>query len=90
VIARIRVKVRRREEAGAIISEETHTVVVDPNGAIISLAMAVRPGDTLTLEHLISREEKEIRVVRVADKQSQVAVEFTSSAPRFWHIDCPP
>jgi len=40
-------------------------------------------GDTLTLEHLISREEKEIRVVRVADKQSQVAVEFTSSAPAF-------
>jgi len=57
-------------------------------------AVAGTPGDALTLKHLMSREEKPIRVVRLTEEEPialpRVAVEFTSPAPHFWHIDFPP
>lgn len=93
VIAGIRVRVGRRENADSVLSEDSQTLVVNAHGALLTLAMAVRPGDGLTLRNLMSSEEKQVRVVRVFDKQTpptQVAVEFTSPAPHFWHIDFPP
>ena len=93
VVARIRVKVLRQEDAGDIMSEDTHTVVVNAHGALLSLAMLVLPGESLTLENSMSRERKQIRVVRVGEKQAskhEVAIEFTTPTPRFWHIDFPP
>jgi hypothetical protein len=42
----------------------------------------------------MSREEKQIRVVRVTEEEPialpKVAVAFTAPAPHFWHIDFPP
>jgi hypothetical protein len=93
VAARIRVKVLRQEGAGEMMSEETHTLVVNAHGALISLAMVVRPGEALTLENLLSRDRQQSRVVRVGEKQAskhEVAIEFSSPAPHFWHIDFPP
>lgn len=94
VVARIRVSVVRNDAGRDIISEDTHTFVVNAHGALLPLAMMVRPGDALTLKHLMSREEKPIRVVRVTEEEPvvlpRVAVEFTSPAPHFWHIDFPP
>lgn len=92
VLAHIRVNVRRREGANNVLSEDTHTLVVSAHGALLRLAMIVRPGDALTLKNLMSQEEKEIRVVRMDQKQTPkaVAVEFTTPAPKFWHIDFPP
>jgi hypothetical protein len=93
VVVRIGVKVLHREDAGGIMSENTHTLVVNAHGALLPLAMMVRTGDPLILKHLMSSEEKQVRVVRVDEEQiipREVAVEFTSPAPRFWHIDFPP
>jgi len=94
VVARIGVSVVRHDPARDIISEDTHTCVVNAHGALLPLAMTVRPGDALTLKHLMSREEKQIRVVRVTEEEPialpKVAVAFTSPAPHFWHIDFPP
>jgi hypothetical protein len=95
-----RTKIERTEgssqlhAARDIISEDTHTCVVNAHGALLPLAMTVRPGDALTLKHLMSREEKQIRVVRVTEEEPialpKVAVAFTAPAPHFWHIDFPP
>ena len=93
VVARIRVRVLRRDDTCETITEETHTLVVNAHGALISLAMAVRPGEPLTLENVVSRDRTQVRVVRMGEKQSskqQVAIEFISPAPHFWHIDFPP
>src|SRR5271169_861546 len=92
VVARIRVKALRHESANDILSEDTHTLVVNAHGALLRLAMIVRSGDVLTLKNSMSNEEKEIRVVRVDEEQTPklVAVEFTTPAPKFWHIDFPP
>jgi hypothetical protein len=75
------------------VSEDTHTLIVNAHGALLSLAMIVQQGDALALKNLISSEEKEVRVVRVTDQQTNpkaVAVAFASPAPKFWHIDFPP
>jgi hypothetical protein len=90
VVTRLRVKVLRHEGAHDILSEDTHTLVVNAHGALLRLAMIVRRGDVLTLKNSMSHEEKEIRVVRVDEKQKVVAVEFTTPAPKFWYIDFPP
>lgn len=93
VVARIRVRVLRREGAGETIAEDTHTLVVNAHGALLTLAMKVQPGEVLTLENWVGRERQQIRVVRIGKKQEskrEVAIEFSSPAPRFWHIDFPP
>jgi hypothetical protein len=69
-VVRIGVQVLRRGSAKAIMSEDTHTLVVNAHGALLPLAMIVQPGEELTLRHLISREEKQIRVVRLVEKQT--------------------
>jgi hypothetical protein len=93
VVVRIGVKVLHREDAGDLLSEDTHTLVVNAHGALLPLAMIVRTGDPLILRHLMSSEEKQVRVIRVDEEQivpRAVALEFTTPAPRFWHIDFPP
>ena len=93
VVARVRVKVIRPEESGGTLSEDTHTLVVNAHGALLTLAMKVRPGEILTLENWVGRERIQVRVVRLGKKvesKHEVAIEFCSPAPRFWHIDFPP
>jgi len=93
VVARIRVNVTRQEKSGGTLSEATHTLVVNAHGALLTLAMKVRPGEVLTLENWVGRERTQVRVVRLGKKvesKHEVAIEFSSPAPRFWHIDFPP
>lgn len=93
VVARIRIKVLRRESADSTFSEDTQTLSVNAHGALLALAMSVHPGEALTLKNSVSSEEKLVRVVRVSNAPTspkEVAVEFASPAPRFWHIDFPP
>ena len=93
VVASIRVNILREEGTPSLLSEDTQTLVVNAHGALLTLAMSVQPGDGLTMKNSISSEQAQIRVVRVGETQpspKEVAVEFTSPAPRFWHIDFPP
>src|SRR5690242_15569982 len=93
VVARIRVKVIRRDESEGTFSEDTHTLVVNAHGALLMLAMKVRAGEILTLENGVGRDRTHVRVVRLGKKiesKNEVAIEFSSPAPRFWHIDFPP
>jgi hypothetical protein len=93
VVARIRIQVRKRTEGDDFMSEVGHTVVVNAHGALIHLIMKVQVNDLLVIKHMHSGEERHSRVVRI-DKSvvgnSEVAIEFTEVAPRFWHIDFPP
>jgi hypothetical protein len=92
VLAQIRLKVTRRENVDSVLSENTQTLEVNVHGALLVLAMIVHPGEMLTLKHLLSGEERQVRVVRVEEKRTppkEVAVEFTSPAPDFWHIAFP-
>jgi|HubBroStandDraft_1064217.scaffolds.fasta_scaffold354678_2 hypothetical protein len=93
VAARIRVQVQRRAEDKGLLSEVGHTLVVNAHGALVSLAMRVQANELLVLKNVTSGEEMSSRVIRVGEQianYSEVALEFTQPAPRFWHIDFPP
>jgi translation initiation factor 6 (eIF-6) len=93
VAARIRVEVQRRAEDKGPLSEIGHTLVVNAHGALVSLAMKVQANDLLMVKNVTSGEEMYSRVIRVGEvaaNHSEVALEFTEPAPRFWHIDFPP
>jgi hypothetical protein len=94
VVLRVRVLVRAQfENESSFISEESHTLVVSVRGALIVLAMAVEPGQTLVLRNCITGEEQQCSVVHVGEKKadkSEVGIAFAHPAPRFWQIDFPP
>ncbi len=75
------------------VLEETHTLVVNAHGALLTLAMKVVPEQQLTIRNMKSKEEQACRVAYLGPTVSgktQVGVEFTSPAPHFWHIAFPP
>jgi len=93
VLARIRISVRRPRDPEGIMSEVTHTLVVNAHGALIALAMSAQPKEQLIVRNVISGEEEECRVVRLTENHTapgQTAIEFTRLVPHFWHIDFPP
>jgi len=94
VVARIRVQVKRQTDSDGLMSEVSHTLVVNAHGALIVLAMKVQPNELLAIRNWNTAEERQSRVVRVGEaeaaSQNEIAIEFTEPAPRFWHIDFPP
>ena len=93
VVARVRVQVRRQTDGDALMSEISHTLVVNAHGALIALTMKVQPNELLAIRNWSTAEERQSRVVRVGEEaasQNEVAIEFTEPAPRFWRIDFPP
>jgi hypothetical protein len=93
VLVRVPVLVRGLAEDDRPVSETTHTLVVNAHGALIDLAMDVRPGQKLVLEHGVSGKMVEARVVHVTKKETnktEVGIAFALPAPYFWGIDFPP
>jgi hypothetical protein len=93
VMARVRLVVRRQADADGLMSEVSHTLVVNAHGALIALAMSVQLSETLVIKNWSSGEVQESRVVHLRKEQAsknEVAIEFTRPSPHFWHIDFPP
>jgi hypothetical protein len=93
VFLRVPILVRGQAENDSSLSEESHTLVVNAHGALIVLAMKVRPGQGLLLRNKVSGEGQECRVIHVGDQhasKNELAIAFTQPAPHFWHIDFPP
>jgi hypothetical protein len=102
VVLTVPVLVYRRPKDGPRFFEGTHTlvvsahgalVVVSAHGALVGLAANVAPGQRLVLQHSLTGEEQECRIVFADEKRTgptKVAVEFQQAAPNFWHIAFPP
>jgi hypothetical protein len=91
VVVRVRIIVRRPADGDGLMSEATHSLVVNAHGALIALAMSVQPGEKLVVKNWNSAEEQECRVLRLSEeRKNEVAIEFTKPAPHFWKIDFPP
>jgi PilZ domain len=93
VVLSVPVLVYRRPKDGPRFFEGTHTLVVSAHGAMIGLAANVAPDQRLVLQHSLSGEEQECRVVFADEKRTgstRVAVEFQQAAPNFWRIAFPP
>lgn len=81
------------QSATGQFSEETHTLVVNAHGALITLAAAVSPEQHVLLKHRATGEEQLCRVVYVESlpkDKAKLGVEFVKPSPHFWHISFPP
>lgn len=75
------------------LTEDTWTLTVLPNGAIINLASVVAADEELILVNNKTGEQVGCRVVAMKNAEAsrkQVEVEFTQPAPRFWRVTFPP
>jgi Gram-negative bacterial TonB protein C-terminal len=73
-----------------LFAEETTTVLVFENGAVIRLSAAVAAGQLLFLTHKESRREVVAQVTRKRDfrpTNCYVEVEFSEPAPGFWGVE---
>src|SRR5260370_9996259 len=64
VMLRLAIQVRWTPAGDSAITEDTTTLVVNAHGALISLAMKVKPGARVFVRHLAVVADKECRVVR--------------------------
>ncbi len=93
VMLRIPILVRAEIEGEAPLEEDTFTMVVNAHGALIALAMKVRPGQNLALRNWGTAKEQACRVIHVKKNpfgKDEVGIEFPSPNPHFWNLDFPP
>ena len=93
VLLRVAIQVRWTPAGDSAITEDTTTLVVNAHGALISLAMKVKPGARIFVRNRSIVEDKECRVVRIQEKhggKSEVGVEFLRPDAKFWGLEFPP
>jgi hypothetical protein len=81
------------QEHKKMAREQTHTLVVNAHGALISLDLPVWVGQVVTLQNPETSEEQTCRIIRVNPKRegkAEVGVEFLKPAPNFWRVAFPP
>jgi PilZ domain len=74
-------------------TEQTHTLVVNAHGALITLAAKISQGQQLRLKNQAYAEERNCHVSYIgptSEGRMQVGIEFIEPAPDFWHIAFPP
>lgn len=93
VVIQIPILVRAPVPGEPPLEEDTFTLVVNAHGALISLAMKVRPGQKLVLRNWANPREQDCRVVHVRDNpfgKNEVGVSFPFANPHFWNLEFPP
>lgn len=93
VLLRIPILVRAQFEGDTPLTEETNTLVVNAGGALISLAMRVKPTQKLVLRNWSTAKEQECRVIHVQEKplgKNEVGIAFPFPMPEFWNVTFPP
>ncbi len=73
--------------------EDTHTLVVNAHGALVTLVAPVAQGQSLTITNKATLEKLECRAVFVGHAQggrTQVGLEFLLPSSSFWQINFPP
>jgi len=93
VMLRIPILVRAEIKGEPPLEEDTFTMVVNAHGALIALAMKVRPGQKLDLRNWGTAKEQACRVVHVKNNpfgRNEVWIEFPFPNPHFWNLDFPP
>ena len=93
VLLQIPILVRAQFEGDTPLTEETNTLVVNADGALISLAMRVKPGQKLVLRNWSTAKEQTCRVVHVREKpigKNEIGIAFPAPMPQFWGLAFPP
>jgi PilZ domain-containing protein len=93
VLLQIPVRVSGRNALGSPFEEESQTVLINANGALLLLSTQMSQGQTLTLLNIAAQQSAECVVAYIGQHQGQraeVGVGFLLPNPGFWHVNFPP
>lgn len=93
ILLRIQIKVTAKFADGMSITEDTTTLEVNAHGALIALAMKVRPGQKMVVRNYGTAREQECQVVHIRESlgvKNEVGISFPMAMARFWNVDFPP
>jgi hypothetical protein len=93
VMARIPVSVRLKDAPGQRVDASTEATSVSRSGALLCIPFSPVLGSRIEVEHGVSRELREFRVVRVSapkpDGLFELGVEILHPNRNFWGITFP-
>ena len=93
VLLQVPVRVSGRNALGSPFEEETQTVVINANGALLLLSAQINQGQTLTLSNIAAEQSAECVVAYLGQHEGQraeVGVGFLLPNPSFWRVNFPP
>lgn len=87
--ARVAITVRVQARNKEILSEDTHSLIVNAHGALILLAAPVGRDQFITVVNPKTGQELLARVTAIGTRmmgKAQIGIEFIRPAPEFWGI----
>jgi PilZ domain len=93
VIMRVPVRISGQNAIGSHFEEETHTLSVNANGALVVLSVSVRKGQELHLLNVAMGDKAECVVAHLGQRQGdllEVGIAFRLPNPNFWRVAFPP
>ena len=93
ILLSVRIQVSGKRATGESFSENATTLVVNAHGALLLLHEIVSESQLLHVQNISTGESVACRVVDInsgANGSSEVGVEFSQPAPRFWRVSFPP
>jgi hypothetical protein len=87
------VRVSGQSTVGSQFDEETHTLVIGANGALVLLSTPVEKGQRLKLLNISTADAAECVVASHGERQGtwlEVGVGFVLPNPKFWRVTFPP
>ena len=93
VLMRVPVRVSGQNALGSSFDEETHTLAVNANGALVLLSAPLRKGQLLKLVNKPTGDKAECLVAYLGQRQGdlvEVGIAFRLPNPKFWRVTFPP
>lgn len=93
VLMKVPVRVSGLNTLGSQFEEESYTVAVNANGALVALSAPIVRGQQLKLLNIATQDAAEVVVAHIARHQggqSEVGISFILRNPNFWHVTFPP
>jgi len=93
VMLRFPVRVSGQNAVGSPFEEETHTLAVNANGALVLLSVSARKGQLLRLLNTATGGNAECVVAYLGQRKGdlwEVGVAFSMPNPTFWQVAFPP
>ncbi len=87
------VRVSGQNAVGSQFEEETHTLAVNENGALVLLSVSARKGQLLKLLNTATGVNAECVVAYLGQRKGdlwEVGVAFSLLNPKFWQVAFPP
>jgi len=93
VIMRVPVRISGQNSVGSHFEEETHTLAVNADGALVVLSISVKKGQVLHLVNVAMGDKAECVVAYLGQRQGdlvEVGIAFRLPNPNFWRVAFPP